>query len=1188
MAGTGATTKHVFDLPADSVESAVKKLSRLSGVDVLVPTKIVQGVRTKPVKGEYTAREALEIMLADTDLIVEQDAKTDALTVRPKKSAQATAGGIEGAVYNSTNSLPVARARVAIKGTWQETLTDDDGRFLFADIPAGETTLVVSYLGFDPRTAVVTVEAGKTATCDFSLLREGAVKTAAAKDDDTIILEKFTVVADSAMSAQAIAMNEQRHAASISNVLALEELPGQGFENIGDYVRFLPGVSIIDDGESASQLSLGGFPANMSNIQLDGGNVASTGIDDVARAGGRELSLQDVPMLNIERVEITKVPTPDRPASGLGGSMNLVSKGLLGIKKPRLDYTLTMNLATNDDLSFSGESPQAAIPQLRVARKQPSFSLSAVVPVSKRLAFSAGFSKSWKQLPNGVLTETADWNLWEGVRFTRAAEWDGNGWYKEETDAQRAAVHHGDYPITLNTATWQRTAKITSTENVSAGMEVRLSRRDTLALTFQHREVSEEYTTNRIDISYGSANNLDPVYNSNIPAGADPATTTGNRPTYNNAGTLYSQNGATGTFQEGQNAPFNYNLETATDQLTLRYKHRGPLWNLDGQASLSRATRLRSNRGRGYASGYGTGSNADGVGRFHMVGTGINTTDSILPTVTVATKSDGTPVDPYDGDDYFLNLVRMEEYGRYITDTYQGRFDAERVFSRFFSLRTGAAFSREERDNQRELPTWRMKTRSNGHPMASVFTDDPRYVYHYDLIDDSIDSPIGGVPVRWLSPVKVWTLTQEHPEYFTPYSNNAYENYSNRANNSKLMREDIAAGYLRADLRLFGNRLHAVLGARYERTATDGWVGRTDNNAKWMRDENGNRIRDEINGGYLQYPEGDELYRRQYQVRALHLGKSYDGIYPSVNLNYALHPNLIARAAYARTIGRPNVNDIVSGVTIPELDDDRTTAYRISVCNPGLEPWTADSFHLSFDSYLFKGGFGSIGVYRKYVSNFFATRVFDLVDGMEAELLELGITQSDIEALMDAGRDPETGMGRVELSRKENAGDANLTGFEFSYRQDLLFLPRWLQKTQVWLNYTHLKVAGPNAEEFMGFAPDAFSAGVNYFGPRFSLRISCAYQAETKVRRPVRTTTSAETASLMPPDTFDYQAPHTRWSVTAEYSLSRAFTLFANCSDVFADDIITYRRASDTPRYAWNYQRRVAASYVSIGVKGTF
>lgn len=1109
-----------------------------------------------------------------------------ALTASISRAQSASAhGSIEGTVYNYTNDLPVSMARVAIRGTPRERLTTEDGRFFFDGVPVGEVTLDVSYLGFQSQTITITVSAGQIATHDFQIRREGPTPRApSATDDDVVLLSKFSVVADREMTAQAIAMNQQRYAASISHILALDELPGQGFENIGDYVRFLPGVSIVEDGESASQLSLGGFPAGMSNISIDGGGVASTGIDDVARAGGRELSLQDVPMMNIERVEVTKVPTPDRPASGLGGSMNLVSKTLLGTRTPRLNYTLTMNLATDDNFSLSGESPQAALPQLRVARKQPSFSINAVVPASKDLVFSVGFSKTWKQLPPGMITENADWNLWENTRFDNGAViWSGGDqvwplrfvgdtepYDRDAPEGTYPGVLKGDYPVALNGGTWMETARITSTEEIQAGVEMRLYRRGTLAIDFNHREVSEEHSTNRIDITYGSANDVNWAYDARVPAGADPATTTGNT----------EKSSPTGTFQLGQNAPFNWNVSTVTGQLSLRFRHRGSKWNIEGYGSYSHAKRLRTNRGRGYASGYGAGSNPDGVGRFYVLGTGINTGDSILPTLTIATDSNGNQRLPYDGDDYFLNLVRMEEYGLYITDRLEGRLDFERVFSRFLTLKTGGAWTREERDNQRELPTWRMKTRSDSHPMSNVVFDDPRLISYYDLIDESIDTKIGGVPLRWISPVKVWQLTQDHPEYFLHYSDRnlgGAETYRDRANNSKLLREDITAGYLRADIRLLNNRFHAAIGARYERTDVEGHVGIIDNNAVWVRDENGDRIRNP-SGGYLQYPIGPELWERTYQVRALKLRKSYDGIYPSVNINFTINPNLVARAAYARTIGRPNVNDIVSGVNLPQINDN-DNAYRIRVSNPGLEPWTADSFHLSFDSYHFKGGFGSIGAYRKSVKNFFAIVAIPDSEINDA-LAGLGVTKSDILAMEQTGG--------IVVDRRENIGDAELTGFEFTYRQDLLFLPSWLQKTQVWFNYTHINIGGPNAEDFIGFTPDAFSAGINYIRPRFSLRIACAYQGETKKLAPVRTTTSARIAHLFPAGTYDYQAARTRWSITAEYSISRAFTFFLNCSDIFADDIITYRRDAYTPAYAQKAQRRTVASYVSVGVKGTF
>ena len=87
-----------FDLPADSAEKSIKRLSEQSGVDVLLPTNLVRDVRTKAVKGQFTAREALDTMLNGTGFVSARDDKTGALTVRregrdPKgeRAAQPTA-----------------------------------------------------------------------------------------------------------------------------------------------------------------------------------------------------------------------------------------------------------------------------------------------------------------------------------------------------------------------------------------------------------------------------------------------------------------------------------------------------------------------------------------------------------------------------------------------------------------------------------------------------------------------------------------------------------------------------------------------------------------------------------------------------------------------------------------------------------------------------------------------------------------------------------------------------------------------------------------------------------------------------------------------------------------------------------------------------------------------------------------
>lgn len=78
-----------FDLPAAAAEVALKQLSAQSGREVLFPPDLVEGVRTRAVKGTMTPRAALDAMLAGTALVGVQDEKTGSLTVRraaePKK-----------------------------------------------------------------------------------------------------------------------------------------------------------------------------------------------------------------------------------------------------------------------------------------------------------------------------------------------------------------------------------------------------------------------------------------------------------------------------------------------------------------------------------------------------------------------------------------------------------------------------------------------------------------------------------------------------------------------------------------------------------------------------------------------------------------------------------------------------------------------------------------------------------------------------------------------------------------------------------------------------------------------------------------------------------------------------------------------------------------------------------------------
>ena len=81
-ASAAEDTKKTYNLPAGKAASTLKTFSEVSGKETLFAAETVRGVKTNPVKGELTAREALEALLDKTGLIAVTDEKTGAVAIQ--------------------------------------------------------------------------------------------------------------------------------------------------------------------------------------------------------------------------------------------------------------------------------------------------------------------------------------------------------------------------------------------------------------------------------------------------------------------------------------------------------------------------------------------------------------------------------------------------------------------------------------------------------------------------------------------------------------------------------------------------------------------------------------------------------------------------------------------------------------------------------------------------------------------------------------------------------------------------------------------------------------------------------------------------------------------------------------------------------------------------------------------------
>lgn len=246
-------------------------------------------------------------LLASTALVALSAGAVQAqsLTASATTIAQAGQGTVTGRVFDAATGDSLRGAVVRVVGGTAQDVTTQDGRFQVV-APSGEVTLQVEYVGLDPAQVTVSVPSGGNATADVGL-STGAIQVA-------------DVVVRAAASGQALAINQQKTASGIVNIVS-EEIFGQMPDgNIGNALQRLPGLSVDTDQDgSASGINIRGVEGDYNSFQVDGNRVPTSG-------GGRGFDTRQLAAGGVTRIEVIKAPTPDRDGDAIGGIINVVSR----------------------------------------------------------------------------------------------------------------------------------------------------------------------------------------------------------------------------------------------------------------------------------------------------------------------------------------------------------------------------------------------------------------------------------------------------------------------------------------------------------------------------------------------------------------------------------------------------------------------------------------------------------------------------------------------------------------------------------------------------------------------------------------------------------------------------------------------------------------------------------------------
>lgn len=956
----------------------------------------------------------------------------------------AATGAVAGRIRNVVTDQYLNNARVTVTGTDIVTFTNEDGSYRLVGVPSGARQLEIAYTGLDTQRLSVEVPAGGTADLDVQLTSVSRYGT----QDRTVTMDPYVVTADRELNSQNIATNEQRFASNIKNVLATDSFGSMMANSVGEFMKFIPGVTVGYSGNEITEFSVRGIGGAMSTVTQDGAPLVFGSYGSSSRIFNPYTS----DINSTARIEVTKVPTPSMPADSIGGSINMVSKSVFDKAKAEGHYSVGFNV--NGRYLDEGLTKSASMwGDKKDYKMQASGSFDYSLPINKNF---------------GIFVS--------GLYFPKA----GNN-TNVRTLYQSGGTSTG---ASLSSPFMQNlfeldAPRVFSKTNGSIRADWRIAKYATVSFSYAGSENST-----RIGGS---------VRNSDTGAVGTPTVVGGTSLTYGPDFTI----GATGRgFVRLQGQYQEFNGATKTPAATFRFDDGH--WRISSNLTHSRSYMEKDNPG----------------GPFPGVVASLRVPVRVTFRDIVAGTEPGA-MEVYDNNNQRVDINDIANYKIDSGSDVFYRNKAEVAYADLkvkrnlemlpfpSSLEVGGSLTTKWYENR----GWTKNYTYNG-PDGNAATQDPipdsflYQVYRSEMTNE--DAP------PFLAMEHVWAAWRQNPNLFTQTAAQQVAAENNRRTIAGNIKETVTAAYIQGEARLFNGRLNVLTGVRFEETTDAGYGSLFDPNAVFVRNADGSFARDGAGARIRRADAGAVGSMEELNLTTVERGayaeRTYDGYYPSMHLTYHLRENLLLRAAYAKTFGRPDYLQIIPGTTIREADltsdqmnDPTISGGILNVRNTGLKPWTGDNYDLSLEYYTPTGGVITAGVFLKELEDFF---------GSSARLA----TQEDLDIL---GLDSRY-LGWTVTSTF-NAGNARISGVEFSVRQSLANFGGWGKYFTAFANATRLRLEGNRLADFSSFIPVSANWGVSFARKRLYTGVKWNYRglAGAHPMRPLGRTVSR--TSCRPP-----------------------------------------------------------------------
>lgn len=239
-------------------------------------------------------------------------------------------GGINGRVVDAQSQV-LPGASIYIKELKSGVISDSNGYFTLSKLSPGKYTLEITYLGYEPFSVIVNVSGNKMVERNVVL-----------KEDNGIDLPEVQI--KGVFTDQQRALNVQKNAMGVANIVSADQVGKFPDSNIGDALKRINGINVQYDQGEARFGQVRGTSADYTSVCVNGNRLPS------AEGGTRNVQLDLVPADMVQTIEVSKVVTSDMDGDAIGGAINLVTKNS--------PYKRVFNATAGVGYNVFGDSPQ--------------------------------------------------------------------------------------------------------------------------------------------------------------------------------------------------------------------------------------------------------------------------------------------------------------------------------------------------------------------------------------------------------------------------------------------------------------------------------------------------------------------------------------------------------------------------------------------------------------------------------------------------------------------------------------------------------------------------------------------------------------------------------------------------------------------------------------------------------------